>query len=43
MKPFQGWRYLSADDAPLDDVTGAVSRDELPAALRRELAALAFI
>jgi hypothetical protein len=43
MKPFQGWRYLSADDAPLDDVTGAVSRDELPAALRRELAALALI
>ena len=42
MRPFQGWRYLEADDACPDVVFGAVD-DALPETLRRELAALALI
>jgi hypothetical protein len=37
-RPFQGWRYLSANDAPRDLKKG--SGDDLPAALRAELAEL---
>jgi hypothetical protein len=43
MKPFQGWRYLAEADAPLDAAGPAAGTDNLPAALRRELAALALI
>ena len=42
MRPFQGWRYLTAADACADLVFGAVD-DALPETLRRELAALALI
>jgi hypothetical protein len=44
-KPFQGWRYLAADDAPPDlAVAGPVGGIEaLPPALHRELRALCLI
>ncbi len=35
-RPFQGWRYLSADDSPAD--LGINSSDELPPELERTLA-----
>ncbi len=45
MKPFQGWRYLDAADAPADIVRGPTAAGEaaLPPALRRELEALCLI
>jgi hypothetical protein len=44
-KPFQGWRYLSAADAPPDlpDRPEALGEGLLPAALRRELQALCLL
>jgi hypothetical protein len=39
-RPFQGWRYLEADDAPRDLKKGRASGDDLPPALRAELAQL---
>ena len=40
-RPFQGWRYLEADEAPAD-IRGT-SDDGLPAKLRAELAALGLL
>jgi hypothetical protein len=43
-RPFQGWRYLDADDAPPDLKGGA--RDqvaEMPPAMRKELAGLGLL
>ncbi len=40
-RPFQGWRYLSAADAPAD--LGGEGVEEMPAALRRELAELGLL
>ena len=44
MKPFQGWRYLPAADAPEDLAdAGMTNGADLPAKLRRELQALGLI
>lgn len=43
-RAFQGWRYLSAEDAPADLATGRGSDlDTMPAKLRRELAELGLL
>jgi hypothetical protein len=44
-KPFQGWRYLAAPDAPPDLASAprAVGEAALPATLRRELQALCLL
>ncbi|MCL2430675.1 MAG: DUF1489 domain-containing protein [Alphaproteobacteria bacterium] len=42
-RPFQGWRYLEAKDAPRDLPKGGGRDDELPAALARELRALGLL
>lgn len=45
MKPFQGWRYLAAADAPSDLAAGIGARGDevLPPALRRDLRELCLI
>ncbi len=47
VKPFQGWRYLEASDAPPDLARGAQasarSVASMPARLRRELAELGLL
>ena len=40
-RPFQGWRYLKSEEAPLD--LGASASVEMPEELRRELAALGLL
>jgi len=40
-RPFQGWRYLEADDAPAD--LQSHEGDELPEQLRHELAGLGLL
>jgi hypothetical protein len=43
-RAFQGWRYLSAEDAPADLVSGRGGDvDAMPAKLRRELAELGLL
>jgi hypothetical protein len=44
-KPFQGWRYLKAEDAPADtrDRGPVLGMGDLPVELRRELRALCLI
>ena len=44
-KPFQGWRYLAASDAPADRASFVkiLGLDTLPPAMRRELQALCLI
>jgi len=44
-KPFQGWRYLAAADAPTDRPQGAAAMGEaaLPETLRRELQELGLL
>lgn len=42
-RPFQGWRYLLAKDAPSDHDTGQEGLAELPAEFRRELADLGLL
>jgi len=43
VRAFQGWRYLTEPDAPVDLTGNAATGDELPIALRRELLALCLL
>lgn len=42
-RPFQGWRYLKADDAPRDLIGMGESVAAMPEDLRRELAELGLL
>jgi hypothetical protein len=42
-RAFQGWRYLSAADAPRDLSSSEVAHSNLPLALQSELAALGLL
>ena len=42
-RPFQGWRYLDAADAPADLKPGETGVTELPPKMRKELAELGLI
>lgn len=42
MRPFQGWRYMPAADAP-PDLEGEADAEGLPDAMRRDLRALALL
>lgn len=42
-RPFQGWRYLEAKDAPRDLAHGAGDLGQMPESLRRELADLGLL
>jgi hypothetical protein len=42
-RPFQGWRYMQAADAPPDLGFGSNGVGQMPEALRRELAGLGLI
>lgn len=41
-RPFQGWRYLQAKDAPADLLAGQVDED-MPESMRRQLAELGLL
>jgi hypothetical protein len=43
MRAFQGWRYLSAEDAPADLRLGDAPSNEMPASLRRALRDLSLL
>jgi hypothetical protein len=43
MRPFQGWRYLAAKDAPRDLARDAKGAARLPEELRRELRSLGLL
>lgn len=42
-RAFQGWRYLTSEDAPLDEGQGKSGRAKLPPELRNELASLGLL
>ncbi|MBN9440851.1 MAG: DUF1489 family protein [Bosea sp. (in: a-proteobacteria)] len=42
-RPFQGWRYLQAKDAPRDLAEHGGDLGEMPEAMRRELAVLGLL
>lgn len=42
-RPFQGWRYLTSEDAPRDLGGSDGSADDLPSDLKRELAELGLL
>ena len=42
-RAFQGWRYLTSEDAPFDEGRGKIGRAKLPPELRNELAALGLL
>ncbi len=41
-RPFQGWRYLTAEDAP-PDLKSGVGAEDMSEAMRRDLAALGLL
>ena len=42
-RPFQGWRYLKAEDAPADLADAAAGLEDLPPAMRAELSELGLL
>ncbi len=42
-RAFQGWRYLTSEDAPLDEGQSMSGRAKLPPELRNELASLGLL
>ncbi len=42
-RPFQGWRYLKAEDAPVDLAQAGEAIADMPEEMRRELAALGLL
>ena len=42
-RPFQGWRYLTCEDAPADLGNGDAALKDLPPQMRVELAELGLI
>ena len=42
-RPFQGWRYLKAEDAPADMGKGGAALMQMPPKLRQELAELGLL
>ncbi len=42
-RPFQGWRYLKAEDAPADIGSGAAGAEALPPELRHDLSELGLL
>ncbi|MEG9862006.1 MAG: DUF1489 domain-containing protein [Parvularculales bacterium] len=42
-RPFQGWRYLNPQDAPDDIAEGEDGEDDMPEAMRAELATLGLL
>ncbi len=42
-RPFQGWRYLKQEEAPVDLSRGRSEETEMPQKLRRELAELGLL
>ncbi|MGL5446104.1 MAG: DUF1489 family protein [Rhabdaerophilum sp.] len=43
VRPFQGWRYLAAKDAPPDIPSGAAALAEMPEDMQRELRQLGLL